>query len=240
MGENAVRMYRIQEFAAKAGVTVRTLHHYDRIGLLKPRRTHTRYRVYGDADLRRLQQILVLKFLGLSLSEIAAALKSASRRTELLKNRRYAVRRDRHRLAIELQLLDELQDPAAAMDWAELASFTRVFGRNSVVPGSSKRSQLDEARRIISERRREWNATLQDYELKRDIRAAVARGDTPDSQAGQALVARWRDGIERFVGGDEKVRAAFQLVMADRSNWPNAPGLGEFQEYFDRALKQAS
>jgi len=52
-------MYRIQEFAAKAGVTVRTLHHYDRIGLLKPRRTHTRYRVYSDADLPRLQRILV-------------------------------------------------------------------------------------------------------------------------------------------------------------------------------------
>src|SRR5436853_6255313 len=102
-------MYRIQEFAAKAGVTVRTLHHYDRIGLLKPRRTHTRYRLYSDADLPRLRQIVVFRFIGLSLTEIAAALKSESRRAELLKNRRYAVKRDRHRLAIELQLLDELE-----------------------------------------------------------------------------------------------------------------------------------
>src|SRR5438067_766081 len=132
MGEDALRMYRIQEFAAKAGVTVRTLHHYDRIGLLEPRRTHTRYRVYSDADLPRLRQILVFKFLGLSLTEIAAALKSETRRVELLKNRRYAVQRDRHRLSIELQLLDELQDPSAATDWAELASFAREFGRNFV------------------------------------------------------------------------------------------------------------
>jgi DNA-binding transcriptional MerR regulator len=233
-------MYRIQEFAAKAGVTVRTLHHYDRIGLLKPRRTHARYRVYGDADLPRLRQILVFKFLGLSLSEIAAALKSGSRRTELLKNRRYAVKRDRHRLAIELQLLDELQDPAAATDWAELAAFTCEFGRNFVIPGSSTRSKLDEARRLIGERRMEWNATLRDYEMMADIRAAIGRGDTPDSPAGQALVARWRDAIERFAGGDAALRAALVLVMSERLKTPEPGGMAGFHEYLNRALQQAS
>src|SRR6266550_8781278 len=99
-------MYRIQEFAARAGVTVRTLHHYDRIGLVKPRRTHTRYRVSSDEDLPRLQQILVLKFLGLSLDDIADALKNRSRLDELLKNRRYAVHLKRARLAIEIDILD--------------------------------------------------------------------------------------------------------------------------------------
>ena len=240
MREYAVDMYRIQEFAAKAGVTVRTLHHYDRIGLLKPKRTHTRYRVYSDADLPRLRQIIVFKFLGLSLAEIAEALKSAPRRVELLKNRRYGVQRDRHRLSIELQLIDELQDPAAATDWAEPAWFARTFGRNFVAPGSSKRSQIDEARRLIGERRLEWNAMLSDYELNRDIRAAIARGETPDGPTGQALVAQWRNVIERFVGGDAKVRAALQLVMTDRSNWPSSPNAREVQEYFECALKHAS
>ena len=233
-------MYRIKEFAARAGVTIRTLHHYDRIGLLKPKRTHTRYRVYSDADLPRVRQILVFRFLGLSLTEIAAALKSASRRAELLKNRRYAVQRDRHRLGIELQLLEELQDPAAATDWAELASFVGVFGRNVVVPGSSARSKLDEARRIIAERRLALNVPLEEYELNRDLHAAFTRGDPPDSPAGQALVARWRQAIERFIGGDEKVRAAFQLVMTARASWPDAPVARQYQEYFDRALRQAS
>ena len=69
-------MYRVQEFAALAGVTVRTLHHYDRLGLLKARRTGRSYRVYRDADLPQLQQILVLKFLGLPLVHIAEALKT--------------------------------------------------------------------------------------------------------------------------------------------------------------------
>ncbi len=66
----AERMYRIQEFAELAGVTVRTLHHYDHIHLLRPRRTGAGYRLYGIGDLERLEQIVALKFLGLPLKQI--------------------------------------------------------------------------------------------------------------------------------------------------------------------------
>jgi len=237
-------MYRIQEFAAKAGVTVRTLHHYDRIGLLKPRRTQTRYRVYSDADLARLQQIVVLKFVGVPLARIADALKSEPRLNALLKTRRYAVKRKRARLSIELHLLDELDGTIGnGPDWPELASFVGEMNRFSGPPGSPKKHELDEARRIIAERQRAWSTTttltLQDYELNRDIHAAVARGDTPDTPAGQALVARWRDSIERFIGGDDKVRAAHQLLMTDRASWPKSPDALEFRQFFDRALEQA-
>ena len=58
-----------------AGVSVRTLHHYDSIGLLVPRiRTDAGYRLYTDADLLRLQQILIGRELGLSLEEIRRSL----------------------------------------------------------------------------------------------------------------------------------------------------------------------
>jgi len=234
-------MYRIREFAAMAGVTVRTLHHYDRIGLLKPRRTHTRYRVYGDIDLVRLQQILVLKFLGLSLGEIAGALKSDAQLDELLKDRRFGVHWKRARLAIELDLLDELDAGRGGQrNWPDLAAFVQELGGKGDLEAPRQQRRLQRARRRIAERRVAWNATLHDYELNRDIRDAIARGDTPDSPAGQALVARWCDAIERFVGGDEEIRTALQLVMNDRVNSPSAPAAREFQQYFDRALKQAS
>ena len=64
-------MYRVSDFAEKAGVTVRTLHHYDRLGLLKPSgRTEAGYRLYGERDFGRLQQIVTLKFIGLPLRQI--------------------------------------------------------------------------------------------------------------------------------------------------------------------------
>ena len=67
--------YRIGEFAKLAGVTVRALHHYDRIGLLKPQRGSSGFRLYRLEDLERLEQIAALKFLGIPLQEIKLLLK---------------------------------------------------------------------------------------------------------------------------------------------------------------------
>lgn len=62
---------KISEFAKRTGVTVKTLLHYDKIGLLKPStKTEAGYRVYNEEDILKLQQISTLKFIGLSLNEI--------------------------------------------------------------------------------------------------------------------------------------------------------------------------
>lgn len=67
MSETRGRTYRAREFATLAGVTVRTLHHYDRLELLKPRRTRAGHRVYSARDLESLEQIIALKFIGVPL-----------------------------------------------------------------------------------------------------------------------------------------------------------------------------
>ncbi len=68
-------MRTVSELSALAGVTVRTLHHYDEIGLLVPsERSESGYRLYSGADLSRLQEILVWRQLGFSLTEIQAML----------------------------------------------------------------------------------------------------------------------------------------------------------------------
>jgi DNA-binding transcriptional MerR regulator len=67
--------YLVGQVASFAGVTVRTLHHYDEIGLLSPSgRSHAGHRRYDDADLDRLQQILFYRELGFPLDEVAALL----------------------------------------------------------------------------------------------------------------------------------------------------------------------
>ncbi|MFC5411708.1 MerR family transcriptional regulator [Larkinella bovis] len=70
-----MRTYSVKKLASLAGVSVRTLHHYDRLGLLKPSvRTEARYRLYGEKELIRLQQILFYKELDFSLLEIRQVL----------------------------------------------------------------------------------------------------------------------------------------------------------------------
>jgi DNA-binding transcriptional MerR regulator len=82
--------YTVGQVAAIARVTVRTLHHYDEIGLLSPSaRTEAGYRCYNTADLERLQQILFYRALGFSLERIAAVIKDrGDPRAQLLEQRR--------------------------------------------------------------------------------------------------------------------------------------------------------
>src|SRR5665811_82764 len=69
---------RVGEVARLAHVSVRTLHHYDDIGLLAPSgRTAAGYRLYSEADLRRLRQVLFYRQLDFGLDEIAAMLADA-------------------------------------------------------------------------------------------------------------------------------------------------------------------
>ena len=68
-------MYHIKEAAQLSGVSVKTLYHYDKIGLLVPLKSENGYRTYSQEDLERLQIILYYKYLGFSLEKIAELLK---------------------------------------------------------------------------------------------------------------------------------------------------------------------
>ena len=69
-----MRMYLIKQVSEISGVSVRTLHHYDNIGLLSPKKDENGYRHYSEEDLTYLQTILYYKYLGFSLKEIESLL----------------------------------------------------------------------------------------------------------------------------------------------------------------------
>src|SRR5215217_468980 len=96
----------VGEVATLAGVTVRTLHHYDRIGLLSPSaRSSSGYRLYASADLDRLHRVLLYRELGFSLEDVAALLDDADPVEHL---------RRQHRLLLER--LDRTQAMVAAAE----------------------------------------------------------------------------------------------------------------------------
>ena len=72
-------MYTVKEVSRLTGISVRTLQYYDKLGLLSPSaRTSADYRLYGDAELERLQQILLFRELSFPLKDIAHILSSPS------------------------------------------------------------------------------------------------------------------------------------------------------------------
>lgn len=99
--------FTVGDLARLTGVTVRALHHYDEIGLVRPsQRTAAGYRLYTDADVIRLQQVLLFRELGLPLDEIASAIDATDSREELLRQHRDVLLAKRARLDAMLAALD--------------------------------------------------------------------------------------------------------------------------------------
>src|SRR4051794_29103489 len=83
--------FTVGELSRLTGVTVRALHHYDQIGLVVPsHRTAAGYRLYDEEDVRRLQQVLVLRQLSVPLEAIARAIDGGTR-DEVLNRQREAL-----------------------------------------------------------------------------------------------------------------------------------------------------
>jgi MerR family transcriptional regulator, thiopeptide resistance regulator len=74
----------VGQVAERFGVTVRTLHHYDEIGLVRPHRTVSGYRIYTDDDLERLRHVVVYRRLGFPLEESGRCSTTRTRTSRLI------------------------------------------------------------------------------------------------------------------------------------------------------------
>jgi DNA-binding transcriptional MerR regulator len=97
----------VGEIARIAGVSVRTLHHYDAVGLVSPaRRSEAGYRLYGPADVERLQEVLFFRELGLPLADILRLLDEPSDRAAVLARQRGMLQRWAERIAAMIEAVD--------------------------------------------------------------------------------------------------------------------------------------
>lgn len=189
-----------------AGVTVRTLHHYDRMGLLKARRTPAGYRVYSPQDLEVLEQIVVLKFLGIPLREVAGLLGTGSRR---LADRLHAQRSTlEHKAELLNRAIAAVRDLEASLATGASASpdlFKRII---EVIEMQNKPDTwtrqyeglvAEKAERLRAMTPEAMAALRSDWTtLVADIRTAMPAG--PDGPSAQLLGRRWTALLEQVMG----------------------------------------
>jgi len=219
--------YRIGEFAKLAGVTVRALHHYDRIGLLKPERTSSGFRVYDLKGLERLEQIAALKFLGIPLKEIKLLLKhgpltladSLNVQREALGEKRRLI--DRAMVAIEAaeKAVQSGQTTDASILRKIIEAIDMQTQENSMRKYYTDQAWLDKERIAhetpLETRQKNLKAMRQVFaEIEADIDL------DPASEAAKALTKRWLQLAEFAHGGNEAVRAGNIEAWNDRPNWP--------------------
>ncbi|MBA3682197.1 MAG: MerR family transcriptional regulator [Bacteroidetes bacterium] len=187
----------VNKLAKLAGVSVRTLHHYDQIGLLKPSvRSETNYRYYSEAELLRLQQILFYKELDLSLVQIAEILDDPtfdimqalrSHKTELQKRKD---RTEQLLLTIDKTIIN-LKSKTKKMDHEEMyKGFSKEQGKAYRKEASEKWGEEIVAaseKKILEMDKAEWKALLQKGE---DINVELVKliGQSPKDKKVQALI----------------------------------------------------
>ncbi len=220
------RMYRVGELARLTGVSVRALHHYDRIGLLCPSsRSESGYRLYNAEDIARLGQIKSLQEVGFSLENIRAVLAS----DEFSPQRTLALHLERvkrqiaqaERLAMRLEAIEARLQARQNVPVEELLQLIEEITMTEKYYTPEQLLQLEQ-RRVevgavrIREVEAEWPRLID------EVRGAVERGDDPQSQNSRELARRWNALIEEFTGGDAGIR---QSLGAMYETEPNVCGM---------------
>jgi len=242
-------MNLVSEFAEKAGVTVRTLHHYDRLGLLKPSvRSAAGHRLYGERDFVRLQQIVTLKFIGLPLKQIKDLLDHGDLDLpSTLRLQRRLLLEKRLQVEMAIQAIEEAERSllsSHAPDLAALKKIIEVMERQNNMEWA-KKYYSDEAKTKIAERARTWTPEMQakveqDWkELIRDVEAAMNSNQDPGGPKAKKLAERWSNLVQGFTGGDREVQAGLNKLYADQGNWPSSftkPFSDEVWQFIKKAM----
>jgi DNA-binding transcriptional MerR regulator len=222
-------VYKVHEFAELAGVTVRALHHYDRLGLLKPKlRTQSGYRLYSDSDLARLEQIVVLKFLGLSLKEIRELLTRESNLLDSLRRQQTVLAEKRGQLDAAIGAIQKAEQSLARKREPDWGLFTKIIKEIEMQNDTdwSKQYYNEEAKTAVEERKALWSPELQERvsrdwaKMFADVEEALAEGADPASAKAQDLAARWKSLVGEFTGGNPEIQQGLNKMYADQDNWP--------------------
>ena len=233
----------IGALATRTGLTVRTLHHYDAIGLLVPSaRTDAGHRRYSTDDVARLQQIASLRALGLGLAAIADLLDGPEADPVAVIERHVAVLDAR--IAEEERLRTQLKGLAAyvrARGDAGLDTLLSIIRHTTMIEKHYTPEQLDQLaqrREQVGDERiqqvqQEWAALFNAVDEHRQA------GTDPSDPALRPFAEKAESLIAEFTGGDVGIRQSLDnAVQADKSamyrTWGIAPELGD---YYGRVME---
>jgi MerR family transcriptional regulator, thiopeptide resistance regulator len=210
--------YTVKQVAQLSGVSVRTLHHYDRIGLLKPAYLLANgYRYYEEEQLLMLQQILFFRELGFELAKIRKILgRSDFDRLAALKGHRQLLQQELTRLKGLVRTIDatiiHLQG-GKAMEAKQLFQTFRVSQRGQDEQYILERGGPKAEARVAESRRRVASWKPEDFAaakeegdaIQRELVRALENGAAPESPEVQALMRRQFHWLERYYTPDREV-----------------------------------
>jgi len=220
-------VYRIGEFAQLAGVTVRALHHYDRMGLLKPQRGSSGFRLYRLEDLERLEQIAALKFLGIPLRQIKLLLKHGPLSlVDSLHMQREALAEKRRLIDRAITAIEAAEKAIRSGQTTDASILRKIIEVIDMQPQENfmRKYYTDQAwidkERIARERPAEESKMNTQALRKLFVEIEADIDLDPASERAQDLTKQWLQLAEFAHGGNEAVRAGNIQAWNEYRNWP--------------------
>jgi DNA-binding transcriptional MerR regulator len=203
-------VWKIGELARRTGLTVRTLHHYDEIGLLSPaQRSDGGHRVYDEADVQRLYRIVSLRSLGFPLDAIAQALDShAFDPREAVEDH---LRRLEAQIAQEQKLVRKLRALRERLDADDFLTTIEELTMRERYYTPEQLDQLEQRRRelgedAIQDGEREW------AEIFAALRVELDNGTDPADPKLAPIGERAGELLKMFTGGDPGIEASLKTM----------------------------
>lgn len=228
-------LLKVGELAARTGLTVRTLHHYDTIGLLRPSaRTDAGYRLYSRSDVARLHGIQALQQFGLPLSDIGSMLDGDGAALPDIIARQIQVLDQELAKAAELRAsLGLLQERLSTGDQPEVSDW---LGTLTLMSAYSKYFSPAEQKTIFTN----WDRIADKWPpLLAEVRSAMERGVPPDSLELQPLAHRWMTLMLHWMDGDFDLleRWDYMYLREPVAQQQEGPGQ-DMIDYISRPIKQ--
>lgn len=211
-----MNLHTVSQIARRTGISVRTLHHYEAKGLLKPgQRSGAGYRLYGEAELKRLQHIVSLKTLGFSLGEIHACLDAdAPSFGEALMRQVGRLRQTVVRQQELLQRLERVAQQAALGEAIDAETLLSSIEASTIMEKYFTPEQMQSIKRrgdeLGPERIHAVEAAWPD--VIAGMQAAMQLGRDPASAEVQTLARRWRGLLREFTGGDPGIQRSLNTL----------------------------
>jgi MerR family transcriptional regulator, thiopeptide resistance regulator len=238
--------WKIGDLADRVGLSVRTLHYYDEIKLLKPsQRTDAGHRLYTEEDIIRLQQIVSLRQLGLSLEEIKTCLDKPDFSPMLTIQTHRAKLREQIQLQQQLvRLLDGIAATLQASGNVSIGDVIQTIEVTKMVEDLFNQYYTPEQREFL-DRRKEMlgdDAIARSQNDWQDLFAAVREamndGIDPTDERVLTLAKRWYELVEGFTGGDSSILPSLNhLVRSEYATMQQQFGFPEPElcEYIGKA-----
>lgn len=193
-------LLKVGQLAKQICLSVRTLHHYDEIGLLSPSvRTDAGHRLYNTKDISRLHRIQALKQLGLSLQQIAEIIQANSQPLpEIIAQQIINLEREMEQASQLKAKLIKLQDSLRMDDEPDMASWLDTLALMNVYEKYLTADEIEElnshALAVKHEIEYEWP------EMVKKLQAMMDQKTPPDDSDAKAFVILWTEMLERLVG----------------------------------------